>query len=153
MGQDVIYVSGGSTSNMLAVWRAHGVDQLLREALDGGTILYGSSAGGICWFEGGITDSLTFDGELRPLTNGLGFLKGSHSPHFDNGQRRAEYEAMIAEGLLDDGLGVDEFAAAHYVDGHLHEVITSRAADTAHVVRRRPDGKTTTRSLTTRLIA
>jgi len=150
LGQDVIFVSGGSTFNMLAAWRLHGIDQLLRQALDGGTILYGSSAGGICWFEGGITDSLTFDGELRPLTKGLGFLPGSHSAHFDDEQRRADYEAMIAAGLLTDGCGIDECAAAHYVDGTLHEVVLAHATHTAHRVQRCPDGTTATRRLPSR---
>lgn len=151
LAQDLIYVSGGSTSNMLTVWRLHGIDELLTRALHSGTILYGSSAGGICWFEGGITDSLTFDGSLRPLMNGLGFLRGSHSPHFDNGQRRAEYEAMVGIGELPDGVGVDEFAAVHYVNGELLEVVTLRNSDTAHVVGRDSEG-TTTKTLSARLL-
>ncbi len=73
--QDVIYVGGGSTANMLAVWRLHGIDQILRNCLDNGAILYGSSAGGICWFESGLT--LSFDGSLRPLHNGLGLIAGA----------------------------------------------------------------------------
>jgi Peptidase family S51 len=83
MEQDVIYVGGESTSNMLAIWRLRGIDEILSSALDSGTILYGSSAEGVCWFESGLTDSLGFDGILRPLRNGLGFLSGSHAPHFD----------------------------------------------------------------------
>ncbi len=93
-GQDVIYVGGGSTPNMLAVWRVHGIDAMLRSALNSGTILYGSSAGGSCWLEAGLTDSLGFDGMLRPLTNGLGLLPGSHSPHFDRPGRVDAYSAM-----------------------------------------------------------
>ena len=152
LAQDLIYVSGGSTSNMLAVWRLHGIDALLERALDSGTVLYGSSAGGICWYEGGITDSLTFDGALRPLMNGLGFLRGSHSPHFDNEQRRAEYEAMVGAGELSDGVGVDEFAAVHYVDNELHDVVSSRTSDTVNVVRRAPEGSDT-KSLPARLLS
>ena len=151
LAQDLIYVSGGSTSNMLALWRLHGIDQLLERALDAGTILYGSSAGGICWYEGGITDSLSFDGSLRPLTDGLGFVRGSHSPHFDNGQRRAAYEAMVRTGDLPAGVGVDEFAAVHYVDGELHEVVSSHALATAHVVRHHESG-TSAQPLTARLL-
>ena len=65
LAQDVIYVSGGSTSNMLAVWRLHGIDQRRLRAVDSGTLRYGSSAGGLCWFDAGISDSLGFDGALR----------------------------------------------------------------------------------------
>jgi peptidase E len=151
LAQDLIYVGGGSTSNMLAVWRLHGIDQLLEQALDAGTILYGSSAGGICWYEGGITDSLSFDGSLRPLTDGLGFVRGSHSPHFDNGQRRAAYEAMVRTGDLPAGVGVDEFAAVHYVDGELHEVVSSQALATAHIVRQH-EYSTSAEPLTARLL-
>jgi peptidase E len=132
--QDLIYVSGGSTANMLAVWRVHGIERLLAEALDRGTILYGSSAGGICWFESGLTDSLSFDGTLRPLTNGLGLLAGSHAPHFDRPDRRDVYEAMVADGRLHDGVGIDDFAAVHYVDGHIHDVIATRPDATAYAV-------------------
>ena len=149
--QDLIYVGGGSTSNMLAIWLLQGIDELLARALASGTILYGSSAGGICWFDGGITDSLTFDGSLRPLTNGLGFLAGSHSPHFDNEQRRADYESMVRSGDLPDGLGIDEFAAVHYLNGELHDVVSSRALSTAHLVRQHDNG-TTTESVSARLL-
>lgn len=133
-GQDLIYVSGGSTANMLAVWRVHGIERLLTEALDRGTILYGSSAGGICWFESGLTDSLSFDGTLRPLTNGLGLLAGSHAPHFDRPDRRDLYVAMVADGRLHDGLGIDDFAAVHYVDGDIHDVIATRPDAAAYAV-------------------
>ena len=132
--QDLIYVGGGSTANMLAVWRLHGIDRLLSEALDRGTILYGSSAGGICWYESGLTDSLSFDGTLRPLTNGLGLLTGSHAPHFDRPGRRNAYTAMVADGRLHNGIGIDDFAAVHYVDGEIHAVVATRPDASASVV-------------------
>ena len=75
--QDIIYVGGGNTANMLAVWRAHGFDKALQSALSAGTILTGLSAGSICWFEQGVTDS--FGPELQPM-NCLGFLAGSNCP-------------------------------------------------------------------------
>jgi dipeptidase E len=81
MQQNIIYVGGGNTVAMLAAWRALGLDVLLRKAWEEGTILCGISAGSICWFEGGPTDSFG-DGQLRPLTNGLAFLPGSHCPHY-----------------------------------------------------------------------
>ena len=148
LAQDVIYVSGGSTSNMLAVWRLHGIDQLLLRAVDSGTILYGSSAGGLCWFDAGISDSLGFDGALRPLTNGLGLLAGSHSPHFDDGERRSRFEALIRDELLPAGVGIDEFAAAHYIDGQLCSTVSSVGTATAHIVRRQADGAVSTQPLT-----
>jgi peptidase E len=134
--QDVIYVGGGSTANMLAVWRVHGIDDLLREALDRGTILCGSSAGGICWFESGLTDSLSFDGTVRPLRNGLGLLGGSHAPHFDQPRRAEAYARMIQDGDLPGGIGIDDFAAVHFVDGSIHRVVSTADGATAHSVVR-----------------
>jgi peptidase E len=139
--QDLIYVSGGSTSNLLAVWRLHGIDELLRAALDAGTVLYGSSAGAMCWYESGITDSLSFDGELNALTNGLGFLPGSHAPHFDEPARRPAFEAMVGSGALGDGVGVDENAAVHYVDGRIERVLAAVEGATASTVERTGPGE------------
>ena len=138
--QDLIYVGGGSAANLLAVCRLHGIDGLLADALDRGTILYGSSAGGICWFESGLTDSLSFDGSLRPLTNALGLLTGSHAPHFDRPDRADAYATMIAAGQLADGIGIDDFAAVHYVDGEILQVVATRPDATAHLVA--VDGRT-----------
>ena len=86
LAQDVIYIAGGSTANMLAIWRVHGFDSLLREAWERGALLCGSSAGMICWFESGVTDS--FGPELAPLHDLLGFLPGSACPHYDGEERR-----------------------------------------------------------------
>src|SRR5579872_7424344 len=95
--QDVIYVGGGNTVNLLAVWRAHGLDKILREALGNGAVLCGLSAGAICWFEAGVTDS--FGPTLAAIRNGLGFLTGSACPHYD-GQptRRPAFQKFVAEG-------------------------------------------------------
>lgn len=133
--QDVIYVSGGSTANMLAVWRLHGIDRILRRAFEAGTILYGSSAGGLCWFESGSTDSLGFDDVPRPMSDGLGFLDGSHCPHFDSEARRATYLEMISSHSLPDGIGIDEFAAAHFVNGRQERTVASVPEHTSHDVR------------------
>src|SRR6202020_2068775 len=80
LSQDVIFVGGGSVGNMLALRRAHGLGGIMRKAGQAGSVLAGSSAGGICWFEGGTTDS--FGRELRAFTDGLGFLPGSYCPHY-----------------------------------------------------------------------
>ena len=82
LSQDVIFVGGGSVANMLAVWRVHGLDLIMRKAWQAGIVLAGSSAGGICWFDAGTTDS--FGPELRAFTDGLGLLAGSYCPHYDS---------------------------------------------------------------------
>ena len=146
--QDLIYVGGGSTANLLAVWRTHGIDRLLRAALERGAILYGSSAGALCWFASGVTDSLGFDGELRPLTDGLGFLAGSHCPHFDHDGRPGAYAAMVGDGRLPDGLALDDLAAAHLVDGRVQDVFAASSSATAHRVARAPDDAVDVTALT-----
>jgi dipeptidase E len=78
---DVVYVGGGSTANMMAIWRIHGLDETLRQAWERGVVLAGISAGGLCWFDTGVTDSLS--PELVPWRDGLGFLSGSLCPHYD----------------------------------------------------------------------
>ncbi len=87
LSQDVIFIGGGSVANMLAVWRVHGLDVILRKAWQAGIVLAGSSAGGICWFEGGTTDS--FGRDLRVFTDGLGLLPGSYCPHYNSEPGRA----------------------------------------------------------------
>ena len=121
LSQDAIYVAGGSTANMLAVWRAHGFDQMLREAWDRGVLLCGWSAGMICWFEAGVTDS--FGPQLAGMRDLLGFLPGSACPHYDSEEgRRVLYRELVASGFL-PGYAVDDGAALHFVDTELHEVV------------------------------
>src|SRR5262245_2380311 len=94
--QDVIYVGGGTTRNLLAVWREWGLDEILREAWARGIVLTGISAGSICWFEDGITHSIP--GSLTPLRC-LGFLKGSNCPHYDGeADRRPAFHRLLREG-------------------------------------------------------
>lgn len=139
LSQDVIWVGGGNTANMLAIWRIHGVDVALREAWEAGVVLAGGSAGSLCWFEGGTTDSFNLF-QLAPIHDGLGFLSGTHCPHYDGeAQRRPLYHRLIAEGLP-DGLAVDEDAAAHFIGTELSEVVSSRAPATAYRVERK-DGQ------------
>ena len=85
LAQDVILVAGGSTANLLAVWRVHGFDRILREAWEAGVVLSGWSAGMICWFAAGVTDS--FGPQLEGMRDGLGFLPGSACPHYDGEER------------------------------------------------------------------
>ena len=139
LDQDVIFVGGGNTANMLAVWRAHGVDAILREAWDAGIILTGGSAGSLCWFECGTTDSFDLN-KLAPLGDGLGFLSGSHCPHYDGEeQRRPLYHRLISEGFP-PGIAIDDDAACHFVGTELLEVVSARPGATAYRVGPGPDG-------------
>ncbi len=132
--QDAIYVGGGNTANMLAIWRAHGVDAALREAYEGGTLLAGSSAGCICWFEASVTDSFTLD--LGPLRDGLGWLQGSACPHYDSEVRRQPvYTAAVRDGLL-PGIALEDGVAARYVDERLDEIVSARPGARAFRVDR-----------------
>jgi peptidase E len=137
LSQDIIYVGGGSVANMVAVWRVHGIDAVMRKAWQAGIILAGSSAGGICWFEGGTTDS--FGIKLRPFTDGLGMLAGSFCPHYNSEpERRPLYQRLVAEGALPGGLACDDGAGAHFVDDSLAEVVADRPDAGAYRVD--PDG-------------
>lgn len=128
---DVIYVGGGNTRSMLALWREWGVDSVLREMLEDGKILAGISAGAICWFEECVTDSVWPLGTVQ----GLGFLAGSACPHYDSEpERRPTMLRMVAAGEIIPGIALTDFAAAHYVDGELVKVLTSRRAARAYRV-------------------
>jgi dipeptidase E len=98
LGSDLVFVGGGNTANMLAIWRVHRVDAMLREAWEAGAILCGASAGMICWFEAGVTDS--FGPDLSGLRDGLGLLPGSACPHYDGEElRRPRYHELVREGF------------------------------------------------------
>jgi dipeptidase E len=134
LGHDVIYVGGGNSSNMLAVWRVHGVDTALARAYAAGILLCGMSAGAICWFETGVTDSF---GPLAPLENGLGLLPGSFCPHYSGDRRRRPtYQRLVREGMP-PGYAADDGAALVFIDGQLAEVVTSRPKAAAYRVERR----------------
>lgn len=120
--QDAICVSGGNTANALAVWRTHGMDVALREAWESGVVLFGASAGMICWFECSVTDS--FGPALAALHDGLGFLPGSACPHYDGEERRRPvYRQLVAAGFP-AGLAVDEFAGVQFEGMTVKEVVT-----------------------------
>lgn len=133
LAQDVIYVGGGNTKSMLAVWREWGLPDLLREAWASGIILAGVSAGAICWFEQGITDS--FADELRPLSC-LGFLPGSCCPHYDGeAERRPAYHQLLQKGEISAGFAIDDGAALHFVNTEVQCVVASRPGATAYRVQ------------------
>jgi dipeptidase E len=124
LNQDVIFVGGGNTRSMLAVWRDWGLVELLREAWQSGTVLAGVSAGAICWFEQGLTDSYS---DRLEVLDCLGFLKGSCSPHYDGElERRPSYHRFMKAGTVVPGIALDDGAAAHFVEGELSGVVTSR---------------------------
>lgn len=133
-GQDVIWVNGGSVVNLLAVWRAHGLDQILRRVWESGVVLAGISAGSICWFRGGTTDS--FGPELRAVTNGLGLLPYHNGVHYDSeDSRRPLVHELVSNGTLgvthctDDGVGLV------YRGTELAEVVSELPGKAAYVVR------------------
>ena len=131
---DVVVVGGGNTANMLSIWRLHGVDRALRDAYAKGIVLTGWSAGCICWFEAGITDSFT--PELGPLHDGLALLKGSACPHYDSEERRPHvYAREIAAGMA-AGLALDDGVAALYEDEKLIEIVSARPDGRAFHVSR-----------------
>jgi peptidase E len=126
LAQDIVLVSGGNTAGMLAIWRLHGIESALREAWERGVVLAGSSAGALCWFEGGVTDS--FGPELQPLHDGLGFLAGSFCPHYDSEPgRRPLYTRLVAAGDLAPGYAADDLVALRFDGTELAEIVTSRA--------------------------
>lgn len=134
MEQDVIYVGGGSTRSLMALWREFGLDTFLHKAYQAGTVLAGISAGANCWFEDCSTDSLP--GEFQVLAC-LGFLKGSFCPHYDGeAERRPSYQRLIGQGALKGGLAADDGAAVHFIDEELIRVVSSRPDARAYQVIR-----------------
>jgi dipeptidase E len=138
LAHDVIMVAGGNTANMLAVWRVHGFDRVLREAWEAGVVLTGWSAGMICWFEAGVTDS--FGPQLDGLRDGLGFLPGSACPHYDGEElRRPVYRRLVREGFP-PGIALDDAAGAHYRGTELEAVVVSSPTAAGYLVT--SDGET-----------
>ena len=120
--QDLVFIAGGNTVNMLAIWRAHGVDDALREAWEAGVVMSGMSAGAICWFQGFTTDS--FGPDLKPVRDGLGVLAGSFIPHYHGeAQRRPLFHRLVADGTLPGGYAVDDGAALVFHGTELHEAV------------------------------
>ena len=130
---DVVYVGGGRTRNMLALWREWGLVEILHKALEERVILSGVSAGGVCWFQQAVT---MVSGTLGVL-EGLGFLGGSCCPHYDSqAARRSAYHQFVAQGDILPGFGIDDGVALHFVDGELQRVVRSRPDAQAYVVER-----------------
>jgi dipeptidase E len=134
LSQDLIYVGGGNTRAMLAVWREWKIDEILKKAWHSGILLAGMSAGAICWFESGGSDS-TWVGKLSPLP-GLGFIRGSCTPHYDGElNRRPEAQHLIEIGELPPGIGIDDGAAVLFTGQQIVEVVASRVGAKAYRVK------------------
>jgi peptidase E len=133
LSQDVIYVGGGNTKTMLAIWRDWGLPELLREAWELGIVLTGVSAGAICWFEQGLTDSFA-DG-FRPL-DCLGFLPGSCCPHYDGeAQRRPVYHRLLVGDEIRAGVAIEDWTGVHFKGMEIHRVVASRGGARAYSLR------------------
>lgn len=133
LSMDGIVCSGGNTLNQQAIWKAQGIDQVLRQAWDRGIVLGGASAGSLCWFEEGTTDS-------RPkeltIVQGLGFLRGSHSPHYDaEAARRPTYHRLILSGELKPGYACDNDAGIYFEDNEVKRVVAARAGAKCYYVK------------------
>ncbi|MBD5657167.1 MAG: peptidase E [Candidatus Eremiobacteraeota bacterium] len=134
---DVVHVGGGNTRSMLAVWKHWGLDNVLREAWQRGTLLCGSSAGSICWFEAGVTDSVA--GELTAMA-GLGFVTGSNCPHYDGEiERRPSYRRLVGSGAIVPGIACDDGVGLHFLGNDLHGVVSARPAASAYRLERDGD--------------
>ena len=133
LDQDVIYVGGGNTKSLLALWRDWGVVEILREAWESGIVLTGVSAGAICWFEQGLTDSFA-DG-LRPLDS-LGFLAGSCCPHYDGEpQRRPSYHRLLSSGEISAGIAIEDWTGVHFKGREIFKVMSSKRGARAYSMR------------------
>lgn len=145
MNQDILYVGGGNTKNLMALWREWEIDVAIRQAYDQGTILAGLSAGSLCWFEDGITDS--YGDELEPISC-LGILRGSHCPHYDGEEsRRPTYRKFIQEGKVGSGYAADDGVALHFIDEEMHKIVSSREHAKGYRVDKDKESILTTRYL------
>ena len=124
LGADAVFVGGGSTLNLLALWRLHGLDSILVDALGQGVVMSGVSAGMNCWFEGSVTDS---HGPLTALPDGLGVLRGSACPHYDGeAERRPTYLDLVGTGALPSGYAAEDGCGLLFRDGELVEAVGER---------------------------
>ena len=126
---DIFYVGGGNTRNLIAVWQASGFSDMIKRAYEEGKVLAGVSAGAICWFEEGNTDST---GDLS-VVQGLGILSGSCCPHFNSEEKRLPvFGQQLREGKIKPGLAIDEHAAVHIINEDSREVVATKSNNTAH---------------------
>ncbi len=150
LSQDIVYVGGGSMRNLLAIWREHGLDLILREAWEAGVVLAGLSAGGMCWFEHGVTCST---GRPAP-TDGLGFLPGSLSVHYDGQpERRPIFLDAVARGAIRPGYGADDGVGLLFEGTELVRIVASRPGTHAYRVEPGTRGEAIETALEPQLLA
>ncbi|MBE9013530.1 peptidase E [Pseudanabaenaceae cyanobacterium LEGE 13415] len=149
--QDLIYVGGGNTRAMLAIWREWGIAETLRKAWRSGVVLSGMSAGAICWFEYGGSDSNYIE-KLSAL-KGLGFIQGSCTPHYDGElNRRPDFHQLIRNNELPPGIGIDDGAAVLFEGQQIVEVVASKPTAKAYRVKLGDDGQIAEESLETKYL-
>jgi peptidase E len=140
MQQDVIWVSGGSVANLVAVWRTHGLDRILYECWQAGVVLGGCSAGSLCWHVGGTTDS--FGPKLRPFVDGLGWLPYANGVHHDTEVlRRPLLHRLVEDAVLPTAYATDDGVGLVYRGTQMVEVVTEVDGKTAYVISRGSDGR------------
>jgi peptidase E len=151
LAQDVIWVGGGSVANLLAVWRVHGLDEVMAECWESGVVLGGVSAGSICWYVGGPTDS--YGTELRVSPPALGLLPYGNGVHYDSEeQRRPLLHALVGSGSLPTSHATDDGVGLVYEGAELVEAVSDRPGAAAYVVERQPDGSVTETRIVPRLL-
>jgi peptidase E len=152
LAQDLVWVAGGSVANLLALWRLHGIGPAMHAAWQAGVVLMGVSAGSVCWFAGGTTDA--FGLPLRPVTDALGFLPYSNSPHHDaEEQRRPTIHRLIGEGILPDGYASDNGTGLIFEGTDLVDCVTEVEGARTWQMTRRGDGTVEEIPLPTRLLS
>ena len=133
LDQNIIYVGGGNTKSLIALWKEWQLDEILRQAWERGIILCGLSAGSICWFEEGLTDSIP--GKYTSLKC-LGFLPGSNCPHYDGETgRRSSYHHLLSQNLISEGYATDDGVGLHFVGDRLNTIVSSRPTAMAYSLK------------------
>lgn len=151
LSQDLIWVAGGSVANLLSLWQTHQLGPVLAECWHAGVVSTGVSAGSLCWFTGGTTDS--FGLPLRPVTNGLGFLPYANSPHHDaEPERRPVIRRLIAEQRLTECYATDNGAALTFFGTTLHETISDTEGALGWHLTRNQAGTVDEQPLPTRVL-
>ena len=123
LSQDIIYVGGGNTKNLIALWKEWHLDCILRQAWNQGIILCGVSAGSICWFEQGVTDSIPGKKTVLPC---LGFIAGSNCPHYNWEAYQDGYRRLLSQEAIANGYAAEDGVALHFVDDRLTDIVSSR---------------------------
>lgn len=148
LSKDVLYVGGGNTRNLMSLWREWGLDKIIVEAYNSGVVLGGLSAGGLCWFEEGVTDSIP--GSLTKLSC-MNLIEGSFCPHYDGEEdRRPSYHKLIADGLK-AGYACDDSAAVYFENEKFVEAVCSVKEASAYYVKNE-NARIVEEKLTTRFL-